>query len=187
MRDEQIIAMRLQDISQRQIATNLGIARSTVQNALQVWTRENGPSAEQVEELRQIQAAQIDAMYRDVAPRVMRPLRTEDGAINYEGAGDERKPVVTVDVPVAHLVVKLWERKARLYGLDLERSAAMAAPITREAASIGDTPAAPGAALEAARRRILRSRLRRAARRGVLESAARDNARDNSLTPCDAL
>ena len=132
MRDAQIIAMRLQDISQRQIATNLGIARSTVQNAL-------------VEGLRQVQAAQIDAMYRDVAPRVMRPLRTEDGEIIYDGAGDQRKPAVTVDVPVAQLVVKIWERKARLYGLDLERSAGMAPPVTREALAallhVADEPA----------------------------------------------
>jgi hypothetical protein len=61
-----------------------------------------------------------------------RGRRNEPFRVIYEAAGDDRSPVVSVDVPVAQLVVKLWERKARLYGLDLERSAGAAPPITSE-------------------------------------------------------
>lgn len=45
-----------------------------------------------------------------------------------------------------------------------------------EQAPMGCTPPAPGAALEAAGRRILRDRLRRAVRRGTPEGAAGQRA-----------
>lgn len=64
-------------------------------------------------------------MYAKVAPRIMRPARNDDGDIIYDSDGDDRKPLETIDVPVATLAIKLWERKARLYGLDMERSAGM--------------------------------------------------------------
>jgi hypothetical protein len=132
IRDEKIIAQRLEDVPLRTIAANVGCALSTVQAAVTRWMEEHGPAAEQVEELRTVQAAQIDALYAKAWPRVMRPLRDSDGAIIYDGNGDDRQRVEEVDVPVAQLVIKLWERKSRLFGADLQPMLGIAPPLTRE-------------------------------------------------------
>jgi hypothetical protein len=132
LRDKQIIAQRLEDRPLRAIAIDVGCALSTVQAAVKRWMDEHAPAPEQVEELRQVQAAQIDALYAKAWPRVMRPVRDSDGQIIYDGKGDDRKPLEEVDVPVAQLVIKLWERKARLFGADLERSIGAGGSITAE-------------------------------------------------------
>ena len=75
-RDKQIIAQRLEDVPLRTIAGNVGCALSTVQEAVKRWMAEHAPAAEQVEELRTVQAAQIDAMYAKVAPASCAPYAT---------------------------------------------------------------------------------------------------------------
>jgi hypothetical protein len=67
----------------------------------------------------------------------MRPLRNSDGEIIYDGNGDDRRPLIDVDMPVFHGVVKLMERKAKLFGADLERSDGGGAPLTRELLAFG--------------------------------------------------
>ena len=121
-RDRRIVALRLENATWSTITHEVGCALSTAQDAVKRWMTEHGPASEQVNELRQIQSAKIDAMEANLAPRVMRPLRNDDGEIIYDGTGDNRKPVPVVDVPVAQLVIKLWERKARVFGLDMERA-----------------------------------------------------------------
>jgi hypothetical protein len=122
IRDEKIIAQRLEEVPLRTIAKNVGCALSTAQAAVDRWKAEHAPTPEQVEELRLVQAAQIDAVYAEVRPHLMRPLRDSDGEIIYDGNGDDRKPLTVPDVAILNGITKLWERKARLFGADLERS-----------------------------------------------------------------
>ncbi len=68
--------------------------KSTVADAAKRWMEANGPSTEQVEELRQFQRAQLDACQAELAPYLMRPLRNEDGEILYD---DDRRPIAIPD------------------------------------------------------------------------------------------
>jgi hypothetical protein len=72
--------------------------------------------------LRQFQGAQLDAYQAKLAPHLMRKLRNEDGEILYDSASDDRQPIETPDVQVAQLWLRVLERRAKLSGLDLERS-----------------------------------------------------------------
>ena len=45
----------------------------------------------------------------------------EDGEILHDGVGDDRQPIETPDVQVGQLWLRVLERRAKLYGLDLER------------------------------------------------------------------
>jgi hypothetical protein len=92
----------------------------------------NGPSAEQVEELRQFQGAQLDDYQAKLAPHLMRPLRNEDGEILYDGNGDDSRPIEVPDVQVGQLWLRLLERRAKLYGLDMQPGVS-APQITSEA------------------------------------------------------
>ena len=90
-------------------ATNLAGA-SGVRYHLDAWLAELKPSAEQTEELRQTQAAQIDAVYAKLWPQL-------DGE-DYLAVTDR--------------LVKLMDRKARLMGLDLQQGISVTV-VTREA------------------------------------------------------
>lgn len=56
MRDERIIELRRDGHTYVQIGSIIGVPRSTVADAVKRWMGANGPSTEQVEELRQFQA-----------------------------------------------------------------------------------------------------------------------------------
>jgi hypothetical protein len=131
-RDAQIIELRIDGHTYVKIGSLLGVPKSTVADAIKRWLEANGPCAEQVEELRQFQGAQLDAYQAELAPHRMRKPRNEDGEIVYDGNGDDRKPIETPDVQVGQLWLRVLERRARLYGLDLERSAAVAGAVTAE-------------------------------------------------------
>ena len=50
----------------------------------------------------------------------MRPLRNDEGEIIYDGNGDDRKPIRVPDVQVGQMWLRVLERRAKLYGLDLQ-------------------------------------------------------------------
>jgi hypothetical protein len=212
-RDAKIIDLRRDGLTYVQIAPLVGVSKSTVADAIKRWMDANGPSAEQVEEMRQFQGAQLDAYQAQLAPHLMRPLRNDEGEIIYDGNGDDRKPIRVPDVQVGQMWLCVLERRAKLYGLDLQtgklgkpqitaemmaelfgydtaedpmdieadeempdngRRSALALATDAILTSVrvhqgdGDDGApAPGAALEAAGRRILRAHLRRSKRRQV--------------------
>jgi hypothetical protein len=132
MRDEKIVDLRREGLSLVQIGAIVDVPKSTVKDAIDRWMTANGPSAEQVEELRQIQGAQLDAYQAKLTRHLMRALRDADGEILYDGNGDDRKPIEVPDVPTGQLWLRLLERRAKLYGLDLERSAGGPIALTRE-------------------------------------------------------
>ena len=66
----------------------------------------------------------------------MRPLRDSDGEIIYNGNGDDRQPVTEPDTAVLNGILRLWERHARLFGLDLQPALGFAPPLTREALAV---------------------------------------------------
>ena len=121
LRDEKIIELRRDGLTYVQIGLVVGIPKSTVADAIKRWMDERSPASEQVEELREIQSAQLDALHGDLWPHRMRALRNEDGEILYEGPDDNRQPIQVPDVQVVDRIVKVMERRAKLYGLDLER------------------------------------------------------------------
>jgi hypothetical protein len=78
MRDEKIVALRRDGHTYVEISTIVGAPKSTVADAIKRWMAEHGPASEHVEELRQFQAAQLDAYQAKLAPHLMRPLRNDD-------------------------------------------------------------------------------------------------------------
>jgi hypothetical protein len=143
MRDEKIVALRRDGHTYVEISSIVGAPKSTVADAIKRWMEANGPSTEQVEELRQFQAAQLDAYQAKLAPHLMRALRNEDGEILYDGNGDDRRPIEAPDVQVGQLWLRVLERRAKLYGLDMQAALGSAPPITHEAlaAMVGWDPA----------------------------------------------
>jgi hypothetical protein len=132
-RDAKIVELRRDGQTYVQISAIVGVPKSTVvADAVKRWLEANGPSTELVEELRQFQGAQLDAYQAQLAPHLMRKLRNEDGEILYDGNGDDRKPIEVPDVQVGQMWLRVLERRARLYGLDLERAAGGPAQITSE-------------------------------------------------------
>jgi hypothetical protein len=93
----EVVALRLQGKTLNDIAKATGLAGdSSVRYHLDAWLAEQRPTAEQTEELRQLQASQIDALF--------------------DGLWPQRDDVAVVD-----RLVKLMDRKARLMGLDLQQ------------------------------------------------------------------
>ena len=120
-RDAKIIELRRDGQTYVQISAIVGVPKSTVADAVKRWLEANGPSAEQVEELRQFQGAQLDAYQAQLAPHLMRKLRNEDGEIIYDSNGDDRKPIEVPDVQVGQMWMRVLERRAKLYGLDMQQ------------------------------------------------------------------
>jgi Homeodomain-like domain len=118
-RDAKIIDLRRDGHTYIQIGVLVGVPKSTVADAVKRWMAEHGPASEQVEELRQFQGAQLDAYQAKLAPHLMRPLRNEDGEILYDGNGDDRRPIEVPDVQVGQLWLRVLERRAKLFGLDM--------------------------------------------------------------------
>src|SRR5664279_1446623 len=87
------MAVRREGLSLVAIGALVDAPKSTMKDAIDRWMRANGPSTEQVEELRQFQGAQLDAYQAKLTPHLMRPLRDADGEIIYDGNGDDRKPI----------------------------------------------------------------------------------------------
>jgi hypothetical protein len=50
----------------------------------------------------------------------MRTLRNDDGEIIYDSNGDDRQPVRVPDVQVGQMWLRILERRAKLYGLDMQ-------------------------------------------------------------------
>ena len=72
MRDEKIVDLRREGLSLVAIGAIVDAPKSTVKDAIDRWMSANGPSAEQVEELRQFQGAQA----RSSTPTRRSSLRT---------------------------------------------------------------------------------------------------------------
>jgi hypothetical protein len=132
IRDQKILDLRRDGHSLAAIGLAVDLPKSTVHDACERWLRELGPSSERVEELRELQGLQLDALQMDYWPHRMRMLRNEDGEVIYEGPDDNRRPALVPDVQVADRLIRIMERRAKLYGLDLERAASYGATISRE-------------------------------------------------------
>lgn len=120
-RDAKIVDLRREGHTYVQIGQAVGVSTSTVFNAIKRWMEANGPSAEKVEELRQFQGAQLDHYQAELAPHLMRALRNDDGEIIYDGNGDDRQPIRVPDVQVGQMWLRVLERRAKLYGLDMQQ------------------------------------------------------------------
>lgn len=93
-----VVSLAKTGMNYRAIAAEVGYkSPASVADQIAAWAAETRPSAEATEELRKLQGEQIDALF--------------------EGLWPQREDVVVVD-----RLVKLMDRKARLFGLDLERN-----------------------------------------------------------------
>lgn len=124
-----VVQLRLEGKTLDKIAAELGYAgQSSVRYHLDAWLSEQRPSAEQTEELRQIQSQQLDALHDKLWPR----LESDDY------------------LAVTDRLVKLMDRKARLMGLDLQLGVTVNV-ITRESLAdvlYADEPVIEGTAVE---------------------------------------
>lgn len=128
----EIIKLRLAGRTLDDVAQAVGLTREGCRYHEQAWLAEQTPSAEVTEERRQKQLASIDS----VKSRLFASLDSEDE--------------LAVRLAVVDRIAKLWDREARLAGLDLERNV-IAINVTREAlaASLGWAPPADAIDVEA--------------------------------------
>lgn len=121
------VEMRLAGKTYETIAKELGLAGHTsARYHVDAWLAEQKPSPEQTEELRQVQAAQIDAITEKLWPQ-------------------------RDDVAVVDRIVKLMDRKAKLMGIDLERGISVTMVTAEALASYlgwDEEPAIEGSAVE---------------------------------------
>lgn len=99
IKQAEIVKLILAGKSQYDIAEQLGCSEASVRYHKQGWLELQRPSSELTEELRQTQAAVIDALHEKLWPL----LETDDY------------------LAVTDRLVKLMDRKAKLMGIDLER------------------------------------------------------------------
>jgi hypothetical protein len=109
----EIIRMRFAGQTLQQVGDQLGLTLQGVKYHEDAWLAEQKPSSEVTEERRQKQLAGIDA----VRARLFEHLEGDDG-----------KP----DVAIVDRLAKLWEREAKLVGLDLQQGINVTV-VTREA------------------------------------------------------
>jgi hypothetical protein len=108
----QVVELAKAGKSYRVIAKELGYASpQSVANRMAEWVAETKPTTEATEELRKLQAEQIDAVYQRLWPL----LQTDDYAA------------------VTDRLIKLMERKAKLMGLDLQAQPGINVSVTAEA------------------------------------------------------
>jgi hypothetical protein len=133
----QVMNLRLAGHTLWETADKLGMTEAGVRYHQEAWLAEQKPSAEQTEELRQMQAAQIDSLTTKLSHVVDRPVFDEDGNVLLHPVTGE--PVKTADVQVVDRLVKLMDRKARLMGLDLATQTSITLNVTAEglAAALG--------------------------------------------------
>src|SRR3954454_654293 len=74
LRDQKTVDLRRDGLSYAEIGTALEVPKSTVADSIKRWLDERGLSAEQVDELRQFQGAQLDAYQAKLAPHLFRPF-----------------------------------------------------------------------------------------------------------------
>lgn len=121
MRDERVVRFRHEGLTYSEIAAAEGIGRSTVGDIMKKWLEERGPAAELVDELRALEGDRLDEMLAKYRPHLMRPLRDADGEIIYQGPEDNRRPVEAPDPAVSQQVLRIMERRAKLFGLDMQQ------------------------------------------------------------------
>lgn len=113
----EIIRLRYEGNSLARTAELVGLAGpSSVKHHEDAWLAERTPSVEVTEARRQMQLEAIDAVRSRLFEHVMRPLRDDDGCVIH---GEDGKPIETPNVQVVDRIGKLWEREAKLLGLDL--------------------------------------------------------------------
>jgi hypothetical protein len=133
MRDERVVRLRREGLTYSEISSVEDVGRSTVGDIMKRWLDERGPSVELVEELRALEGDRLDEMQAKYWPHLMRPLRDSDGDVIYEGPEGNRRPVLVPDPAVGQQVLRIMERRARLFGLDMQQSQSGGPQLTREA------------------------------------------------------
>ncbi len=108
IRDEEVVRLKVAGYTHEQAAAAVGLAsRGGVTDILTKWINVRGPSSELVEQYRRLQGAQCDQLL----------------AAHWEAGVGERGPhgdwIAVPDPTVIAPLVRVMERKAKLYGLDM--------------------------------------------------------------------
>lgn len=117
------------------IAREVGLnSRQAVEYHLKQWFAETRPDPEATEELRAMQWARLEDLVAALRPRVVGPVMGMFGPIKDE----DGEFVIAPNAQIIDRLMKVYDRQARLMGLDLERNQ-ISINVTREslAASLG--------------------------------------------------
>lgn len=106
---------------------NLG-SRQAVAYHLKRWFEETRPDPEETAELRQMQWTRLEDIVTVLRPRVMGPLMGMFGPVK----GEDGEFIIVPQPAVIDRLLKVYERQAKLMGMDLQQGIALV-PITREA------------------------------------------------------
>lgn len=120
------------------IAREVGLnSRQAVAYHLKQWFEETKPDSEATEELRQMQWSRLEDLVAVLRPRTIGPLMGMFGPVKVDG-----EFVIVPQAAVIDRLLKVYDRQARLMGLDLERNQ-FTINVTREAlaVSLGWAPA----------------------------------------------
>lgn len=131
VRKAQAIELRIAGHTQDEVATKLGVSQQRISVIEHEWLASRQPSSEVTEARRQLQLAGID----QVRARLMAALDDDLGQPRVE---------------IVDRINKLWEREARLVGLDLQLGVTVNV-LTRESLAdvlYADEPVIEGVAVE---------------------------------------
>jgi hypothetical protein len=108
IRDEEVVRLKIAGYTHTDAAAAVGLAsKSSVTDILNRWMDERGPSSELVEQYRQLQGAQCDELL----------AAHWDAAVGKRGTDGEW--ISSPDPAIIAPLVRVMERKAKLYGLDM--------------------------------------------------------------------
>lgn len=132
------------------IAKEVGLnSRQAVEYHLKQWFAETRPDPEATEELRAMQWARLEDLVAALRPRVVGPVMGMFGPIKDE----DGEFVIAPNAQVIDRLMKVYDRQAKLMGLDLQQGVQVAMFTAEGMAEFlgwaGDEPAAiEGAAVE---------------------------------------
>lgn len=113
-----IVELAKDGLSYETIAKDVGLgSRQAVAYHLKRWFEETRPDPEAAAELRQMQWARLEDLVAHLRPRTLGPLMGMFGPVK----GEDGQYIIVPNVPVIDRLLKVYERQAKLMGMDLER------------------------------------------------------------------
>lgn len=142
-----IVELAKDGLSYESIAKEVGLnSRQAVGYHLKQWFEETRPDPEATAELRQMQWARLEDLVATLRPLTMGPLMGMFGPVKVDG-----EFVIVPQPAVIDRLMKVYDRQAKLMGLDLERGINVTMVTAEALASYlgwDDQPAIEGSAVE---------------------------------------
>lgn len=115
-----IVELAKDGVDKATIAREVGLnSRQAVDYHLKAWFEETRPDAEASAELRQMQWSRLEDIVASMRPHTLHVLRSAFGEPILDGDGQEQ---LVPNLPVVERLVRVYERQAKLMGLDLQQN-----------------------------------------------------------------